>query len=137
MRWSGIILGLTIASTQVAVGSAKAQSEGGYASSSCEQLWTSRNSIYAQKGYCFTSPQAQAVFGKGCTPPFGKLTEIEQAEVDVIGGRVYICQQQGSWFVSSTHPRAVQPWTAACRAPGRLANRIRDHADLGGSTLAT
>lgn len=44
-----------------------------YAGLSCQQLWYERNAIFARNGYCFSSPRAIAVFGKGCKPPFGEL----------------------------------------------------------------
>ncbi|MFT3732868.1 MAG: YARHG domain-containing protein [Hyphomicrobium sp.] len=50
----------------------------------CDALWRARNAIFANKGYCFTSPDAQAIFGKGCFAPFGKLTPGEEADVQRI-----------------------------------------------------
>jgi YARHG domain-containing protein len=50
----------------------------------CQSLWQARNAIFANKGYCFESADAQAVFGKGCFPPFGKLTPAEEADVQRI-----------------------------------------------------
>lgn len=47
----------------------------------CEELWQERNAIFARKGYCFKSPRAQAVFGKGCFAPYGELSRAEEAEV--------------------------------------------------------
>ena len=51
---------------------------------SCDQLWLRRNAIFAQHGYCFTSPRGQAAFGKGCFPPFGKLSAQAQQQVNLI-----------------------------------------------------
>lgn len=50
----------------------------------CEALWRARNAIFANKGYCFESPEGQAVFGKSCFPPYGKLTREEEADVQRI-----------------------------------------------------
>lgn len=50
----------------------------------CEALWRARNAIFANKGYCFESPEGQAAFGKGCFPPYGKLTPAEEADVQRI-----------------------------------------------------
>ncbi len=50
----------------------------------CEALWRARNAIFANKGYCFESGDAQAAFGKGCFPPYGKLTAAEEADVQSI-----------------------------------------------------
>ncbi|HML29332.1 MAG TPA: YARHG domain-containing protein [Hyphomicrobium sp.] len=63
----------------VMVGSASAA-----AADVCEALWRARNAIFANKGYCFESPEALAVFGKGCFAPFGKLTASEEADVQRI-----------------------------------------------------
>lgn len=51
---------------------------------SCEQLWYERNAIYAAKGYCFKTQRARNVFGRGCFPPYGKLTPGEQRRVSDI-----------------------------------------------------
>jgi len=50
----------------------------------CEQLWYERNAIYAAKGYCFKTQRARNVFGRGCFPPYGKLTPAEQRRVNNI-----------------------------------------------------
>lgn len=50
----------------------------------CEALWRARNAIFANKGYCFESPEGQSVFGKGCFPPYGKLTPAEEVDVQRI-----------------------------------------------------
>ncbi len=55
-----------------------------FAAEVCQSLWQARNAIFASKGYCFESADAQAVFGKGCFPPFGKLTPAEEADVQRI-----------------------------------------------------
>ena len=52
-----------------------------YANVSCQGLWYARNEIFARKGHCFKSPKAQAEFGKGCFPPYGKLSRAERIEV--------------------------------------------------------
>lgn len=50
----------------------------------CDQLWIARNSIFARKGHCFGTPQAQAYFGIGCFPPYGQLDAVEQELVNAI-----------------------------------------------------
>ena len=55
-----------------------------YDGMSCEQLWYERNAIYAAKGYCFKTQRARNVFGRGCFPPYGKLTPGEQRRVSNI-----------------------------------------------------
>jgi hypothetical protein len=60
------------------------QSQSHYGSLSCQELWRSRNAIYASKGYCFSSPEAQAAFGKGCFPPYGQLSPAERQEASAI-----------------------------------------------------
>ena len=52
-----------------------------YAGMSCNQLWYARNAIYAENGYCFKTARARAVFGPGCFPPYGKLSNWEQQQV--------------------------------------------------------
>jgi len=51
---------------------------------SCKALWVQRNSIYAERGYCFKTKDAIAVFGKRCYPPYGQLSPDEQRYVDEI-----------------------------------------------------
>lgn len=48
---------------------------------SCKELWLERNSLYAYKGHCFTSPRALAKFGRVCKPPYGKMTPSEKAKI--------------------------------------------------------
>ncbi|MFG1422803.1 YARHG domain-containing protein [Roseixanthobacter liquoris] len=55
-----------------------------YADLSCRALWYSRNAIYADRGYCFRTPDARAVFGNACFPPYGQLSASEQREVEII-----------------------------------------------------
>src|SRR4051794_39071979 len=50
----------------------------------CDGLWRARNAIFAKAGYCFSTPEAQALFGKGCFPPFGNLTSDQEANVQRI-----------------------------------------------------
>lgn len=59
-------------------GLAKAQE---YRRMNCEDLWYARNEIYAEKGYCFKTQRARAEFGRGCFPPYGKLSRYEANEV--------------------------------------------------------
>jgi hypothetical protein len=41
---------------------------------SCDALWHERNTIYARNGYCFKTDRAIEAFGRGCFPPFGRLS---------------------------------------------------------------
>lgn len=59
-----------------AVSSAQAQS--------CGDLWYRRNAIYARNGFCFRTARAQATFGPGCFPPYGRLSGYEQQEVNAL-----------------------------------------------------
>lgn len=69
------------ASCESPSGTAKAWAQSG-AYMSCDQLWRARNEIYARNGYCFTTERAQAVFGSGCFPPYGRLSGWEKARVN-------------------------------------------------------
>ncbi len=52
-----------------------------YSRWSCGDLWYERNSIYANKGYCFKSNRARRVFGPNCFPPYGRLAPHEERRV--------------------------------------------------------
>ena len=56
----------------------------GYRAMSCGDLWYARNAIYADKGYCFKTARARAVFGRGCFPPYGRLTRSERRRIVAI-----------------------------------------------------
>ncbi len=60
------------------------QAQGEYSGLTCQTLWHERNAILARKGYCFKTPRAQAVFGKACFAPFGKLSKAEAEEAKLI-----------------------------------------------------
>src|SRR5450756_489211 len=51
---------------------------------SCDDLWYARNRIYARNGYCFNTERARAVFGAGCSPPYGRLSGWEKNRVNEI-----------------------------------------------------
>ncbi len=51
---------------------------------SCNDLWYRRNAIYAEAGYCFQTQRARAVFGRGCFPPYGRLSPYQQQMVNDI-----------------------------------------------------
>jgi hypothetical protein len=55
-----------------------------YAAMSCNALWYARNEIYARNGYCFRTARARSVFGRGCFPPYGRLSPYEQRQVSQI-----------------------------------------------------
>ena len=65
------------------VGTASAQS---YRDMSCDELWYERNLFYAQKGYCFKTARARAIFKDACFPPYGELDRWEQEQVELIRG---------------------------------------------------
>ena len=50
----------------------------------CDDLWYERNAIYADKGYCFKTRRARAVFGRRCYPPYGRLNRWERRRVNAI-----------------------------------------------------
>jgi hypothetical protein len=62
-----------------------AQAQGG----SCYALWHERNGIYARNGYCFRTPRAIAEFGRGCFPPYGRLSGWEARRVREIQDEEY------------------------------------------------
>lgn len=51
------------------------------AQSRCSDLWYQRNEIYARNGYCFNTERGRAAFGRGCFPPYGRLTGWEKRRV--------------------------------------------------------
>ena len=51
------------------------------ASMSCDELWYARNKIFAREGYCFNTDRARGVFGRGCFPPYGHLSDSERDRV--------------------------------------------------------
>jgi hypothetical protein len=52
-----------------------------YREMSCRELWHERNAIYAEAGYCFQTERARRVFGRGCFPPYGRLTSWQSERV--------------------------------------------------------
>jgi len=52
------------------------------AAQSCYALWYERNQIYARNGYCFQTQRAIDVFGRGCFPPYGRLSGWERDRVN-------------------------------------------------------
>lgn len=87
MKTKLIIAALAIAFSSLALegtaNDAQAQS-GSLRYMSCDELWYARNEIYAEKGYCFKTKRARSVFGRGCFPPYGRLTSREQRRVSEI-----------------------------------------------------
>jgi YARHG domain len=51
---------------------------------SCRGLWLERNRVMAEAGYCFQTAAAIAVFGRGCFPPYGKLSRNDACYVEAI-----------------------------------------------------
>lgn len=50
----------------------------------CDGLWYRRNAIYASAGYCFKTAAAIREFGRGCRPPYGRLSASQQRRVNRI-----------------------------------------------------
>ncbi len=96
----------------------------------CDQLWLRRNAIFAQYGYCFTSPRGQAAFGQGCFPPYAKLPAEAQKQVDLIAS-VEGAKSCGSLAGPATRSTAVtldvpiiiggNPMYDACGSTGAVA----------------
>ena len=55
-----------------------------YSSMSCYDLWYARNSIFANKGYCFKGRKAVNTFGRRCYPPYGQLNSWERGQINDI-----------------------------------------------------
>lgn len=83
-KFNATLLELQEAQRKAAAAAAAAIASPATSGNKCEQLWMARNSIFAQHGYCFETPKAVSVFGRGCRPPFGKLTSTAKARVDNI-----------------------------------------------------
>jgi hypothetical protein len=89
MSWKALMRVALAAMAAIAVqagaaavgGAAQAQD---YREMSCRELWYARNRIYAEKGYCFETSRARAVFGRACFPPYGRLSRWEREEVERI-----------------------------------------------------
>lgn len=75
---------LTLAATLLMAPPAATPAHAQYASMSCSALWYARNEIYARNGYCFRTARARSVFGRGCFPPYGRLSPAEQRQVSQI-----------------------------------------------------
>lgn len=63
----------------------------------CRELWLERNGIYARKGYCFKTQNAIDYFGRGCFPPYGRLSGRQQRRVDAIKRQERQQGCPGSW----------------------------------------
>lgn len=50
----------------------------------CYDLWQRRNAIFARAGHCFKTKDAIALYGRGCRPPYGRLTGSQQRRVNRI-----------------------------------------------------
>jgi YARHG domain len=55
-----------------------------YRRMSCSELWYERNSIYAEKGYCFETARARNAFPDSCFAPWGRLSRAERRQVEDI-----------------------------------------------------
>lgn len=74
----GIFCGASV--FQIETASVSFAQDAGYLS--CSELWYKRNEIYARNGYCFKTPRALAVFGRGCFPPYGAMSGWEKRRVN-------------------------------------------------------
>jgi hypothetical protein len=84
MRYPGRFFIATLLAATAFVGicsTAVAQGEDRYSNMSCRELWHERNAIYAHNGYCFRTERAISVFGRGCFPPYGRLSPRERERV--------------------------------------------------------
>ncbi len=101
---------------------------------SCDQLWLRRNDIFAQHGYCFTSPRGQAAFGKQCFPPYGKLTAEAQQQVNVIAAVEQMKGCTGAASVSTPGPLPPRSVAAQLDVPIVIGgNRSRDACSTMGA----
>jgi hypothetical protein len=76
-----VLAALVLAGAGVPAAPIAAQAQNA-AAMSCGALWQERNSIYARNGYCFQTPRAVSIFGRGCFPPYGKLSGWEADRVN-------------------------------------------------------
>jgi hypothetical protein len=82
---AGLALGMALAATgAMAKPRSCGQGDVGDIDMTCRGLWLERNRVMAEAGYCFQTPQAIAVFGRGCYPPYGKLSRDDKCYVDAI-----------------------------------------------------
>ena len=63
---------------------------------SCDALWTVRNTIYAENGYCFKTARGQAAFASGsCTYDDAAMVPLNNYERDNIARIVAVERQKG------------------------------------------
>ncbi len=63
---------------------------------SCDALWTVRNTIYAENGYCFHTARGRAVFGnQDCAYPDAGMVPLNNYERDNIARIRRVEQQRG------------------------------------------
>lgn len=67
-----VVLG-AFSGTPALAGDDEGMGQNYYAGLNCNQLWYERNAIFARHGFCFSTPRGIKAFGKGCTPPYGKI----------------------------------------------------------------
>lgn len=81
------------------------------AAETCDQLWQTRNAIFAEAGHCFKSPRAIATFGPRCYPPYGRLNRAQEARVDAIAAheRRLGCSSEPSSRVDIPPPPPAPP----------------------------
>lgn len=97
----------------------------------CEGLWRARNAVFARNGYCFESPKAQAVFGKGCFAPYGKLTPADEAIVATIKS----LERDGNCLVSGTADEAASAQIPSYTVAVTLSPKAREKLDSSGETV--
>lgn len=117
---SALVFMASLISAGSGFSTAQAQSMQGM---TCYDLWFERNSIFANKGFCFRSQRAQSAFGAACFPPYGQLSRNEQWRVDALqrqernmrcqpggqSGNTQPAQPQGANYAAMT---CNQLWTA-------------------------
>ncbi|MDI4656747.1 YARHG domain-containing protein [Xanthobacter autotrophicus] len=81
MQKTGLLFGAVAGALLALAPAAQAQTLGEL---SCRALWYQRNSVYAERGYCFKTADAVATFGERCFPPYGQLTPSQQRFVDEV-----------------------------------------------------
>jgi len=86
----------------------------------CDELWFMRNQIYANAGYCFSTPLGKAMFNNtGCTGKDVTLSSFEQALVDEYralersAGCAVDTSQTTPLAVPNLEERRAEPWLGA------------------------
>jgi hypothetical protein len=86
MRMALLLAGLflTIAPLTGAALAACGEGDVGDIDMSCQGLWHERNRVFAENGFCFQTPRGIEAFGRGCFPPYGRLSASDKCYVQAI-----------------------------------------------------